>query len=143
MRFHACLFSIYNKVPMMPIFTQRKIKNLLLQNNIEFSTQYEILVDRSNPFSRTKLLYDFYIPSKNLLIECNGSYWHCDPRFFQSEQIVKFPGGTYKSSDIWARDKFKLDFACDKGYSVHTIWEFDINNNIENVTKTLLKIIKG
>ena len=44
--------------------TELKIKNLLLQNNIEFSTQYEILVDRSNPFSRTKLLYDFYIPLK-------------------------------------------------------------------------------
>jgi polysaccharide pyruvyl transferase WcaK-like protein len=36
MRFHACLFSIYKKVPLLPIFTQRKIKNLLLDINWEF-----------------------------------------------------------------------------------------------------------
>ena len=122
--------------------TELKIKEFFLKNNIEFSTQYEILVDRQNPFSRTKLLYDFYIPSKNLLIECNGSYWHCDPRFFTADQEVKFPGGIYKTSDIWARDKFKLDFATDKGYDTYTIWEFDLNNYIEEVLELLLKRVK-
>lgn len=33
MRFHATLFSIYTNVPMLPIFTTRKIKNLLLDVN--------------------------------------------------------------------------------------------------------------
>lgn len=33
MRFHAVLFSLYTKVPMLPIFTTRKIKNLLLDIN--------------------------------------------------------------------------------------------------------------
>ena len=33
MRFHAVLFSIYTKVPMLPVFTTRKIKNLLLDIN--------------------------------------------------------------------------------------------------------------
>jgi G:T-mismatch repair DNA endonuclease (very short patch repair protein) len=122
--------------------TELKIKEFLLNNNIEFSTQYEIQVDRQNPFSRTKLLYDFYIPSKNLLIECNGSYWHCDPRFFISDQEVKFPAGVYKACDIWARDKFKLDFAADKGYNVHTVWEFDLNNNLIELLQDLLKRVK-
>ena len=30
MRFHACLFSIYTKTPFLPIYSTRKIKNLLL-----------------------------------------------------------------------------------------------------------------
>lgn len=30
MRFHSVLFSVYSKVPILPIFTTRKIKNLLL-----------------------------------------------------------------------------------------------------------------
>jgi len=119
--------------------TELKIKNFLLEKNIEFSTQYEITVDRNNPFSRTKLLYDFYVPRDNLLIECNGSYWHCDPRFFDADKQVKFPGGTHKAADIWARDKFKVDFAEDKGYSVYTIWEFDLNNNLEETLKELYK----
>jgi polysaccharide pyruvyl transferase WcaK-like protein len=33
MRFHACLFSIYKKIPMMPVFTTKKIYNFLLDIN--------------------------------------------------------------------------------------------------------------
>jgi polysaccharide pyruvyl transferase WcaK-like protein len=33
MRFHACLFSIYKRIPILPIFTQKKIRNLLLDMN--------------------------------------------------------------------------------------------------------------
>jgi polysaccharide pyruvyl transferase WcaK-like protein len=29
MRFHSCLFSIYNRVPFIPVYVSRKIKNLL------------------------------------------------------------------------------------------------------------------
>jgi hypothetical protein len=39
MRFHATLFSIYKCVPMLPIFTTRKIKNLLLDINYNYSVQ--------------------------------------------------------------------------------------------------------
>ena len=39
MRFHATLFSIYKCVPMLPIFTTRKIKNLLLDINHPYSVQ--------------------------------------------------------------------------------------------------------
>lgn len=33
MRFHATLFSIYKNIPMLPVFSTRKIKNLLLDTN--------------------------------------------------------------------------------------------------------------
>ena len=39
MRFHATLFSIYKCVPMLPIFTTRKIKNLLLDINYTYSVE--------------------------------------------------------------------------------------------------------
>lgn len=39
MRFHATLFSIYKCIPMLPIFTTRKIKNLLLDINYNYSVQ--------------------------------------------------------------------------------------------------------
>jgi hypothetical protein len=41
MRFHAVLFSIYAKVPMLPVFTTRKIKNLLLDINWNHGYQLE------------------------------------------------------------------------------------------------------
>ena len=40
MRFHACLFSIYRKIPILPIFTQKKIRNLLL--DIHWQYFYEL-----------------------------------------------------------------------------------------------------
>lgn len=43
MRFHACLFSIYSETPMLPVFTTRKIKNLLLDTNWNYG--YELDTD--------------------------------------------------------------------------------------------------
>lgn len=40
MRFHATLFSIYTNTPMLPVFTTRKIKNLLL--DIDWACGYEL-----------------------------------------------------------------------------------------------------
>lgn len=40
MRFHACLFSIYMQVPMVPVFTTKKIKNQLL--DIQWNHYYEL-----------------------------------------------------------------------------------------------------
>ena len=36
-RFHACLFSIYNNVPLLPIYSTRKIENLLLDINWQYA----------------------------------------------------------------------------------------------------------
>ena len=40
MRFHACLFSIYKHVPMIPLYTTKKIKTILL--DIQWETHYEL-----------------------------------------------------------------------------------------------------
>lgn len=45
MRFHACLFSIYKNIPFFPIFTTRKIKNLLLDINWNYG--YELDTNQS------------------------------------------------------------------------------------------------
>jgi len=43
MRFHATLFAIYNNVPFLPIFTTRKVRNLLL--DIDWQYGYELYVN--------------------------------------------------------------------------------------------------
>lgn len=56
MRFHATLFSIYKCIPMLPIFTTRKIKNLLLDINYNYSVQLKCN-DRDLPiYLDTRLL---------------------------------------------------------------------------------------
>ena len=48
MRFHACLFSIYNNVPILPIFTTRKIKNLLLDIGWNSNFSMELETNKNN-----------------------------------------------------------------------------------------------
>lgn len=46
MRFHATLFSVYKKIPFLPVFTTKKIRNLLL--DIEYKYKYELEVDHKD-----------------------------------------------------------------------------------------------
>lgn len=48
-----------------------KIKSLLIDNKIPFIEQYKI--DK-------RWLFDFYIKNTNILIECDGVYWHSLPK---------------------------------------------------------------
>ena len=73
MRYHACLFSIYTNTPFLPIYTTRKINNLLLDINWLHSYKLDcnnydipitIDVDKllhkfNNLVSYSKLIYDF------------------------------------------------------------------------------------
>jgi hypothetical protein len=46
MRFHACLFSIYKHVPLVPVYTTRKIRNLLA--DISWDYGYELETDEKD-----------------------------------------------------------------------------------------------
>lgn len=112
--------------------TEKKIAELLQNYKIEFSSQYRIITNEKKTY-----IFDFYIPKHNTLIEVNGTYWHCDPRFFKEEKEVFFPGQKLLAKQVWARDRKKLDTAQKKGYNVLVIWEHDLNKNVCNVRKIL------
>lgn len=72
MRFHACLFSIYKKIPLIPIYTTKKIKNLLLDINWNYS--YELEKDEKDiPIVMNKnnlillISYTIYTYNNNLI----------------------------------------------------------------------------
>jgi hypothetical protein len=74
MRFHACLFSIYKNIPMFPIFTTRKIKNLLADINWNHSHSYELeknSIDIPIKLNLNKLInsiHDFLNSSSNRIL---------------------------------------------------------------------------
>ena len=79
MRFHACLFSIYRRIPILPLFTQKKIRNLLL--DIHWKYYYELPKnDKDVPISMChitlqekfqELLVNFHNSRELLNIMCN------------------------------------------------------------------------
>lgn len=64
-------------------------ENLLIELGIEYQSEFKI--ERS--------FYDFYLPKENLLIECDGEYWHSFPDAIKRD----------KKKDVLAKEKnYKL-----------------------------------
>jgi very-short-patch-repair endonuclease len=105
---------------------EKEIKKFLKENNIKTVSQFPI----------GSFKYDFLIKEKNLLIEVNGDYWHCNPKKYSPEffhlQIKK------TAQDIWADDNNKTKIAKDNGYNIITIWESDYKENKEETIKQII-----
>ena len=94
-----------------PSSIEKKIWKVLDELGIE----YEIQV----PFSGNLFIADIYIPSKKLIIECNGDYWHNYKLFPESER----------------RDKAFEKYAIRYGYKIIWLWESRINKNSKQALK--------
>jgi len=105
--------------------TEEKIKKILHDKNLEFQTQFEIrLLNEEKTFNKRSYIYDFYVPERHLLIECNGLYWHASPEIYKSGDIIKLPRhGEVLVDKIWKIDAHKKYVAEKRGYKFLTIWE--------------------
>ena len=108
---------------------EKTFENILSLLDIEYQTHFYI--------KEIKAFYDFYIPSKNLIIEVDGDFWHCNPN--TKHKIPKYD--SQKKNII--RDKEKNITAKKQGYNIIRLWESDINNNIKQVKKILLENCKS
>ncbi|MCA9406571.1 MAG: hypothetical protein KC684_08535 [Candidatus Omnitrophica bacterium] len=83
-----------------------------------------------------KYKIDFVVES-NVAIELNGTYWHCDSRFYEGGPINE----VQRTARI--RDARKLEYLKSKNYKTIIIWEYDFYNNWENVKKNLVAVLQG
>ena len=96
-------------------------------DDVDYNSQYYI--------REIKSLYDFKIKGKNILIEVDGDFWHCNPN-------TKFNVPVYaaqKSNLI--QDEIKNNWCVDNGFKLLRFWETDINNNPDTVIETLKKYL--
>ena len=75
--------------------------------------------------------YDFYLPKHNLIIECDGGYFHSDPRVVDENKLSPMQK---KNKMV---DKLKDEWALMHGIPIMRIWEYDIRNNPYGVMKSL------
>ena len=72
--------------------------------------------------------YDFLID--NLIIELNGLYWHCSPKIYKENDLVKFPNNKFiYAKDKWKYDEEKINFAKENGYNVEIVWEDEFSED--------------
>jgi len=81
-------------------------------------------------------IYDFYIPSKNTLVEIHGDYWHANSLIYESKDLNKVQKRNIKN------DKFKEILAKGNGYLFEVSWEYDLNNNYEEQKERFNKLLK-
>ena len=98
--------------------------DILTGLGIEFTHQYEV-----DGFD-----YDFHIPSRNILIEVDGDYWHGNPEKFSELNNMQ-----RKNKGL---DKLKTIHAERHNYTLQRFWETDIVNNRFEVVSKLIELLK-
>jgi very-short-patch-repair endonuclease len=94
-------------------------------NEVHYYAQYYI--------REIKSLYNFKIKGKNIMIEVDGDFWHCNPN-------SKFNVPVYaaqKSNLI--QDKIKNDWCVENGFKLLRFWESDIKNKPKEIINILKK----
>lgn len=94
---------------------EQKICKLLIDYDIKFETQFDIIYDNNTKHFKT---YDFYLKDFNLLIEADGDYWHGNPVKFSNLNETQLLS---KKNDI-----IKNNLAIEMGYNLIRFWENDI-----------------
>jgi very-short-patch-repair endonuclease len=111
---------------------EETFKNILINNfsmveETDFYPQYYV--------REIKSLYDFKISGKNILIEVDGDFWHCNPNSDFSEPKYAAQINNLK------QDKIKNEWCLNNNYKILRFWESDINNNPEGIIEILRKEI--
>jgi G:T-mismatch repair DNA endonuclease (very short patch repair protein) len=101
---------------------ESKISSVLTKMNLSHSFAKKI--DKYYP--------DFVLENSNILIECQGDFWHANPKFYRPGEILSFPKEKIKTDKIWANDYKKLKNYTSLGYRVIYIWENDIHHQSDD-----------
>ena len=101
------------------------VASLLEVNNIDYKHQFFLSRGGSNKS------FDFYIKSKNLLVEIDGDYWHggpgCDKHFYKVDEVIE-------------NDRVKDKMAIDNGFDIVRIWESEIKKDENIILERIGKI---
>ena len=119
-----------------------KLKDRLSENKFSISSQLEdsfienyikplnVKYIRQFYIDDIKQFCDIFIPDYKVIIEINGGYWHCDPRFYN--------GAINKTQQNKIdKDIIKYNWVKDNNYKIIVIWEYDIINNINQIKKQI------
>ena len=98
---------------------EMKIQDFLTILKIEFLTHKYMNIKNSYQC-------DIFIPSRNLIIECDGDFFHCNPEKY-SEEFIRFPKqGTKTAKEVWKVDNERTKQLIKKGYNVLRLWGSEI-----------------
>ena len=81
-------------------------------------------------------IFDFYLPTKNILVEIDGDYYHGNPEVFEEQKLNNMQKRNKRN------DKKKDVIALGTGFKLERVWEKDLNKNYEIVKAKFKKLLK-
>jgi G:T-mismatch repair DNA endonuclease (very short patch repair protein) len=124
-----------------PNIPESKIIKILKNAGIKHQFQVDLEYADSEKKHASKNI-DFLLKPKRI-IEFNGTYVHADPRKYKPDDLIREHGKRVKASEIWAKEKKVLNQIKKQGYRILIIWQIDLEKDIENTTKKILKFAKS
>lgn len=114
-----------------------------LSNEIPFKILFgseSLVVDTEIGLS----LLDGFIPCKNVVVEFNGDYWHCNPRFYKDpNKTMNFYNKQMTVSEVWERDRKREEAIKKKlNCSFIIVWEDDWKNDPIGVINKIKENLK-
>ncbi|UJL44829.1 DUF559 domain-containing protein [Virgibacillus sp. NKC19-16] len=94
---------------------EKKLENFIRMNNIK--NIYSFILEKRQ--------FDFSLVEYNTIIECDGDYWHANPKFYPVPMEWQ-----KKRIEI---DLYKNEITKKNGYNIIRFWEDDILNNFKYV----------
>lgn len=79
------------------------------------------------------VIYD--IKHGDCVIEFNGDYWHCNPKLYESTDVIR---NKKTANEIWEKDRKKNQVVIDKGLRLLVVWESEFKKNkIETIERVI------
>lgn len=141
-QFGVSVSSIQSRLEAMNIprrnHSERIVSQTRFGNSLEMEMQ-RILDELGFAYKHSQKIeqrfFDFYLPDFNVLIECDGTFWHADPRFFPNRDNLY----ALQKKNI-AADTKKNILAQERGYILLRFWEYDVWNNRDMVISQLQQL---
>ena len=101
--------------------------------------QCNFSIEQHITFEKCEYYVDIISDELKLVIEYNGDYWHCNPKFYDASYM--HPKKKITAKNIWNYDKRKIDVLKKAGYHPIVVWEHDYRNHTSDVEKLLIECI--
>lgn len=98
---------------------ENEFESILKEMGIEYESQ-KILRGK---------IYDYFIPSANMLCEVDGNYYHGDSRIYENLNKMQ--------KKIAQNDRYKNIIAKGMGYQLFRVWESELKDSREDVKERI------
>ena len=128
-----------------PVIREKIIGDLMDQKSVS-KLEKRVAVIASNYGFHSSVVIGKYIvdlcnSQNKIIVEINGDLWHCNPKFWQANDI--HPNKKITAQEIWNKDLSRKSELETMGYCVFVIWETEIIKGKESFIKSFFEKIDG